>query len=138
MSDEDAGRLADIIGVADCYSIPLDFFLGIGAMENNYLNVDGDLEHAIWNRRAQKGDAVLKRRQRRVLVLNQASGVWQITRETLRYAHRLFVEDQRGLQPPSAATAAIERSGPGPHRSRGPHHLRDFCSATCSTASTET
>ena len=64
-------------------------------MENNYLNVDGDLEHTSWKRRAQKGDVVLKRHRRRVLVLNQASGVWQITRETLRYAHRLFLKDQR-------------------------------------------
>jgi hypothetical protein len=96
LSDEEAGRLAaDIIAVADFYSVPLDFFLGIGAMENNYLNVDGDLEHTSWKRHAQKGDVVLKRRRRRVLVLNQASGVWQITRETLRYAHRLFLKDQR-------------------------------------------
>jgi len=96
LSDEEAGRLAaDIIAVADFYSVPLDFFLGIGAMENNYLNVDGDLEHTSWKRRAQKGDVVLKRHRRRVLILNQASGVWQITRETLRYAHKLFLKDQR-------------------------------------------
>jgi hypothetical protein len=96
LSDEEAGRLAaDMIAVADFYSVPLDFLLGIGAMENNYLNVDGDLEHASWKRHAQKGDVILKRRRRRVLVLNQASGVWQITRETLRYAHRLFLKDQR-------------------------------------------
>jgi hypothetical protein len=41
------------------------------------------------------------------LVLNQASGVWQITRETLRYAHKLYLKDTRDysqlpprLQPP--------------------------------------
>jgi hypothetical protein len=28
-------------------------------------------------------------------VLNQSSGVWQITRETLRYAHRLYLRDSR-------------------------------------------
>src|SRR5258708_10755677 len=96
LSDEEAGRLAaDIIAVADFYSVPLDFFLGIGAMENNYLNVDGDLQHTSWKRRAQKGDVVVKRHRRRVLILNQASGVWQITRETLRYAHKLFLQDQR-------------------------------------------
>jgi hypothetical protein len=96
LSDEEAARLAaDIIAVADFHSVPLDFFLGIGAMENNYLNVDGDLEHTSWKRHAQKGDVILKRHRRRVLVLNQASGVWQITRETLRYAHRLFLKDQR-------------------------------------------
>lgn len=96
LSDEDAGRLAaDIIAVADFYSVPLDFFLGIGAMENNYLNVDGDLAHTSWKQRAQKGDVVLKRHRRRVLILNQASGVWKITRETLRYAHKLFLKDER-------------------------------------------
>jgi len=96
LSDEEAGRLAaDIIAVADFYSVPLDFFLGIGAMENNYLNVNGDLQHTSWKRRAQKGDLVLKRRRRRVLILNQASGVWQITQETLRYAHKLFLKDER-------------------------------------------
>jgi hypothetical protein len=27
--------------------------------------------------------------------LNESSGIWQITRETLRYAHRLFLKDTR-------------------------------------------
>jgi|SRR5689334_19966221 hypothetical protein len=75
--------------------LPLDFFLGIGAMENNYLDVQGDLKNAIWKRHAEKGDIVLKRKRGRVLVLNQSSGVWQITRETLRYAHRLYLRDSR-------------------------------------------
>jgi hypothetical protein len=86
---------ADIVAVSDFYSLPLDFFLGIGAMENNYLDVQGDLKNAIWKRRAQKGDIVLKRKPGRVLVLNQSSGVWQITRETLRYAHQLYLRDPR-------------------------------------------
>src|SRR6516225_10440006 len=77
---------ADIFTISDFYSLPLDFFLGIGAMENNYMNVKGDLSNAVWKRRAAPGDVVLKRRRGRVLILNQASGVWQITRETLRYA----------------------------------------------------
>ena len=29
------------------------------------------------------------------MILNQASGVWQITRETLRYAHTLYLKDTR-------------------------------------------
>ena len=98
---------ADIITISDFYSLPLDFFLGIGAMENNYMNVKGDLSHAVWKRRAAPGDVVLKRRRGRVLILNQASGVWQITRETLRYAHTLYLKDTRDysqlpprLQPP--------------------------------------
>ena len=86
---------ADIIAVASFYSVPLDFFLGIGAMENNFLDVRGDLEHKTWKRHAQPGDIVLKRRRGRVLVLNYSVGVWQITRETLRYAHQLYLADKR-------------------------------------------
>ena len=93
LSEEQAQRLAaDIITVADFFWLPLEFFLGIGAMENNYMDVAGDLEHAVWKRRADKGDIVLRRRGGRVLVLNNASGVWQITRETLRYSHKLYRE----------------------------------------------
>lgn len=93
LSEEQAQRLAaDIITVADFFWLPLDFFLGIGAMENNYMDVPGDLEHAVWKRRAEKGDIIVRRRGDRVLVLNYASGVWQITRETLRYSHKLYLE----------------------------------------------
>lgn len=96
LSNKEASRLAsDIVTIADFYSIPLDFFLGIGAMENNYMDVKGDLEHAIWKRRKKEGDIVLKRRRGRVLVLNPASGVWQITRETLRHVHDLYLKDTR-------------------------------------------
>lgn len=109
LSGEQAHELAaDIIAVASFYSLPLDFFLGIGAMENNFLDVQGDLEHTAWKRRAQPGDIVLKRRRRRVLVRNYSIGVWQITRETLRYAHDLYLKDKRDyshlperLRPPS-------------------------------------
>ena len=92
----EAHRLAaDIVTIADFYSLPLEFFLGIGAMENNFMNVKGDLQHAIWKRRTQTGDIVLKRQAGRVLVLNPAAGVWQITRETLRYIHNLYLADHR-------------------------------------------
>jgi hypothetical protein len=109
LDSEEAGLLAeDIVTIADFYSLPLDFFLGIGAMENNYMNVAGDLEHAIWKRSAEKGDVVLKRKKGRVLVVNSSLGAWQITRETLRYAHRRFLRDKRDysllpdrLRPPS-------------------------------------
>lgn len=91
LTEEQAAHLAaDILTVADFFRLPLEFFLGIGAMENNYMDVRGDLEHAVWKRRAEKGDIILRRRKGRVLVLNYATGVWQITRETLRYAHRLY------------------------------------------------
>jgi hypothetical protein len=96
LTSREALQLAeDIVAVADFYALPLDFFLGIGAMENNYMNVEGDLEHAVWKRRAAKGDVVLKRRHGRVLVVDSALGVWQITRQTLRYAHKLYLKDRR-------------------------------------------
>lgn len=44
LTPEDAQDLAaDMIAVAKFYDIPLDMMLGIGAMENNYLDVRGDL-----------------------------------------------------------------------------------------------
>lgn len=96
LSSEEARQLSrDILVIANFFEVPLEFFLGIGAMENNFMNVSGDLDHAIWKPRAQAGDIVLRRRKGRVLVLNQASGVWQITRETLRWAHRLHLADER-------------------------------------------
>jgi hypothetical protein len=85
---------ADIIAVAKFYDLPLDVFLGIGAMENNYLSIRGDLTYSIWKRKPAKDDIILKRRRRRVLVSNYSVGVWQITRETLRYAHALYLKDK--------------------------------------------
>jgi hypothetical protein len=96
LSPKDAQQLAgDIITVAEFYSLPLEFFLGIAAMENNYMNVRGDLEHSIWKRRPAADDVILERRRGRVRILNDSAGVWQITRETLRYSHRLFTRDER-------------------------------------------
>ena len=96
LTESEAHQLAqDILTVADFYSLPLEFFLGIGAMENNYMNIKGDIKHAIWKKRTDSGDMVLKRRAGRVLVLNPASGIWQITRETLRYVHKLYLADRR-------------------------------------------
>ncbi len=95
LTEAEARQLAtDILTVADFFWLPLDFFLGIGAMENNYMNVPGDLEHAIWKSRPARDDIVLRRRNGRALVLNNASGVWQVTRETLRYAHKLYLEGE--------------------------------------------
>ena len=96
LSREDANQLAaDIIAVANFYSLPLDVFLGVGAMENNFLNVDGDSDRRVWKRRAAKGDIVIKRGRHGVLVSNYSIGRWQITRETLRKAHRLLLRDTR-------------------------------------------
>lgn len=96
LSHEQATELAaDIVAVAEFYDLPLDVFLGIGAMENNYLSIRGDLNHAVWKRKAAKDDIILKRRRGRVLVSNYSIGVWQITRETLRYAHALYLTDKR-------------------------------------------
>ena len=86
---------ADIIAVARFYDLPLDYFLGVGAMENDYMDVNGDLTHAIWKAHAQAGDIVLQRRRKRVLVSDYSVGAWQITRETLRGAHRLYLRDKR-------------------------------------------
>jgi len=85
---------ADIIAVAKFYDLPLDVFLGIGAMENNYLSIRGDITHSIWKHKAATHDTILKRRRRRVLVSNYSVGVWQITRETLRYAHAFYLKDK--------------------------------------------
>ena len=96
LSADEAQRLAgDIITVAGFFELPLDFFLGVGAMENNYMNVRGDLQHTIWKRHPAPDDIVLERKRGRVRVLNDSAGVWQITRETLRYAHRLYMNDER-------------------------------------------
>lgn len=96
LTREEASQIAaDILEVADFFEIPLEFFLGIGAMENNFMDVKGDIGHAVWKRRAQKGDIVLRRAGGRVLVLNESSGAWQITRETLRHTHALYLKDKR-------------------------------------------
>jgi hypothetical protein len=86
---------ADIIAVSEFYEIPIELMLGIGAMENNYMNVRGDLENTAWKRRPQPGDIVLWRERSRLLVCNDSVGVWQITRESLRYAHALYLKDKR-------------------------------------------
>lgn len=96
LTRKEASRLAaDMIAVAGFYGIPLDLLIGIGAMENNFMDVPGDLTNTAWKRRAQPGDIVLKHERGRVLVKNDSSGVWQITRESLRYAHRLYLDDKR-------------------------------------------
>jgi hypothetical protein len=103
LTHHQALRLAsDILDVAHFYDLPLDYFLGVGAMENNYMNVDGDLTHAVWKKRAQRGDIVLRRRRRSVLVSDYSIGTWQISRETLRAAQQLYLKDNRdyGQLPP--------------------------------------
>jgi hypothetical protein len=96
LASEEAQRIGgDIIDVARFFDLPLDLFLGIGAMENNYMDVRGDLENSIWKRRPAKDDIVLERRKGRVRVLNDSAGRWQITRETLRYVHKLYLKDTR-------------------------------------------
>jgi hypothetical protein len=96
LTSKEAGRLAaDIIAVANFYEIPIELLIGIGAMENNYMNVRGDLNNTVWKRHADPGDIVLKRRRGRVLVKNYSIGVWQMTRQSLRYAHKLYLKDKR-------------------------------------------
>ena len=96
LTREQATQLTtDILDVAQFYSLPLDYFLGVGAMENDYMDVDGDLTHAVWKKRAQRDDIILRRGRKRVMVSNYAMGTWQITRETLRAAHQLYLKDKR-------------------------------------------
>src|SRR5216684_412112 len=96
LTREQASQLAaDILDVARFYDLPLDYFLGVGAMENDYMDVDGDLDHAVWKKRAQRDDIVLRRTRKRVMVSDYALGTWQITRETLRAAHQLYLKDKR-------------------------------------------
>jgi hypothetical protein len=73
------------------------------------MDVDGDLAHAVWKERAQRDDLVLRRTRKRVMVSDYAIGTWQITRETLRAAHQLYLKDKRDyrllparLRPPRA------------------------------------
>jgi hypothetical protein len=96
LTHEQAMRTAsDILDVAHFYNLPLDYFLGVGAMENDYMNVDGDLQHTVWKKRALPGDIILQRRRKRVLVSDYSVGAWQISRETLRRAHELYLNDHR-------------------------------------------
>ncbi|PYT81626.1 MAG: hypothetical protein DMG40_08735 [Acidobacteria bacterium] len=96
LTREQATQLAsDILDVAHFYDLPLDYFMGVGAMENDYMDVNGDLTHAVWKKRAQRGDVVLRRTRKRVMVSDYAMGTWQITRETLRAAHQLYLHDKR-------------------------------------------
>ena len=96
LTHRQALRLAsDILDVAHFYDLPLDYFLGVGAMENNYMDVNGDLSHKVWKVRAEHGDIVLRRSSRRVLVSDYSMGAWQISRETLRHAQQLYLKDTR-------------------------------------------
>jgi hypothetical protein len=96
LTRDQATQLAgDILDVARFYDLPLDYFLGVGAMENDYMDVNGDLTHAVWKKRVQRGDIVLRRTRRCVMVSDYAIGTWQITRETLRAAHQLYLRDKR-------------------------------------------
>jgi hypothetical protein len=95
-SVEEADDLAaDIVEVAGFYNLPVDALLGIGAMENNFLNAPGDLNNAIWKKDIGTDDIVLRRRGHQAWVLNSSIGIWQITRQSLRYAHQLYLCDTR-------------------------------------------
>lgn len=85
----------DMIDVAGFYHIPLSMLMGVGAMENNYLDVRGDLHHSVWTRHWQRGDIVLRRRRGWYLIKDFSLGPWQITQGTLRYAHLLYRRDTR-------------------------------------------
>jgi hypothetical protein len=88
------GLAADIITIAEFYDIPVDVFLGIGPMENNFLSAPGDLNNAIWKQRMERDDIVLQRKGHKAWILNSSMGIWQITRQSLRHAQQLFLADQ--------------------------------------------
>jgi hypothetical protein len=96
LTRDQAMQLAsDILEVAHFYDLPLDYFMGVGAMENDYMDVNGDLTHAVWKKRAERGDIVLRRTKKSVMVSDYAMGTWQITRQTVRAAHQLYLHDKR-------------------------------------------
>jgi len=83
------------------------------------MDVNGDLEHAVWKKRAQRDDIVLRRSRKRVMVSDYAMGTWQITRETLRAAHQLYLKDKRDytklparLRPPRELDLQFRRMMP--------------------------
>jgi hypothetical protein len=89
-------------------------------MENDYMDVNGDLTHTVWKHRPERGDIVVQRRRDRVLVSDYSVGPWQITRETIRAAHGLYLRDKRDytvlperLRPPRELDLN-EASGPVP------------------------
>lgn len=103
LSPQDARQFAtDMIDVAGFYHIPLSMLIGVGAMENNFLDVRGDLHHTVWMRHWQPGDVVLRRRRGWLLIRDQAIGPWQITQSTLLFAQLLYLRDTRNysLLPP--------------------------------------
>lgn len=91
-SDGSPRLAADMIAVAEFFAIPLDFFLGIGALQEQVSTSPG---HPLWKRRADPTDMILKRQTERILVLTKSSGPWAITQDTLRYTHQLFLADLR-------------------------------------------
>ena len=82
--------------MAEFYDLPLDVFLGIGAMENNYFKhprrsqscrVEEEGGQGRHHPEAASGKSLGQQ------LLDR--GCWQITRETLRYAHALYLTDKR-------------------------------------------
>src|SRR5258708_5630960 len=83
LSLERANQLAaDILDVAYFYSLPLDYFLGVGAMQNNYIHANGHLTHTVCKKRPPRNHIVLRRSRRPVLVSDYSIGTWQTSRET--------------------------------------------------------
>jgi hypothetical protein len=125
LTHHEALRLAsDILDVAHFYNLPLDYFLGVGAMENNYMDVNGDLAHAVWKKHADRGDIVLERQRKRVLVSDYSIGAWQIfPRDASRRAPAL-PERQAPIRPVAAPPASFARTRRQFRRQRSTHYLR--------------
>jgi hypothetical protein len=99
---------ADIIAVSEFYQVPIELMLGIGAMENNYMNVRGDLENTAWKARPQPGDIVFRRARGRVLVRNDSVGVLADHPRIAALCTRPVSEGQARLFASSRAASARE------------------------------
>ena len=114
LSSAQAHRLAgDIVAVADFYELPLDSFLGIGAMENNYMNVMGDLSHATWKRRAAPGDVVLSAAPRTGAGAQRGAGAVADHQGVPAVRAQALSQRHTGLYPPAGTAPAAPAAGPG-------------------------
>lgn len=95
-SDDEPSQLAtDLLAVARFFDLPLSLLLDTRAVDSISSSAGRSLGRAVWKEQAAQSDVVLKRRRGRVLTLDDSSGDWQVTRETLGYAHRRYLVDTR-------------------------------------------
>jgi len=92
---EQATQLAtDILDVAQFLFASARFTSSEWRQENDYMALTGDLTHAVWKSALSAMTSFFRRGRKRVMVSDYAMGTWQITRETLRAAHQLYLKEQ--------------------------------------------